>query len=188
VIDAQTRVTAVSIKQSFNVLFREALNRRERGSGSGSCMRADYPRRCYRSGMAGFGKHPHGFRLQGPVRTLPSVRVRSGENQASDNGFQQFVTRFQAIEIIGQNQRDPLIPADANARAIDIDLAAADALPTFKNFSHYVDPTLAASCTVDCADAKAYWLSSAAPPRKLAAVGAGTTGCLLRRYSRGTVS
>jgi len=67
--------------------------------------------------------------------------VRPGENHAPDNGLQQFVTRFQAIEIVSQDQRDPLILADANARTIDIDLAAADALPTFIKFRHFLDPS-----------------------------------------------
>jgi hypothetical protein len=34
-----------------------------------------------------------------------------------------------------------LLPADANAGAIDIDLATADALPAFINFRHIHDPT-----------------------------------------------
>jgi hypothetical protein len=73
--------------------------------------------------------------------------VRSGKNHASDNGL-QLVTRFQAIEIAGQDQRDPLILADANARTIDIDLATADALPAFINFRHFLDPSFGVSCRV----------------------------------------
>jgi hypothetical protein len=62
--------------------------------------------------------------------------VRSGESHASDNGLEQFVARFQATEIAGQDQRDPLILTNANAGAIDIDLSTADALPAFINFHH----------------------------------------------------
>jgi hypothetical protein len=70
---------------------------------------------------------------------LPRVWVWSGENHSSNNGFQQFVTRFQTLEIASQDYRDPFILAYADARPIDIDLATADALPTFKDFSHYND-------------------------------------------------
>jgi hypothetical protein len=57
-----------------------------------------------------------------------------------DNGFEQFITRFQTFEVASQHQRHPFILADANARPIDIDLATADALPAFKDFSHCIDP------------------------------------------------
>jgi hypothetical protein len=65
--------------------------------------------------------------------------MRFDENQTSNNGFQQFVTRFQSVEIAGQDQCYFSILADANAWAIDIDLAATDALPAFKHFSHNFD-------------------------------------------------
>ena len=91
----------------------------------------------------GLGKHPHGFSLQCPIRSLPRIRVRSGESHASDNGFELLVARFQAIEIPGQDQRDPLILADANAGAIDIDLSTTEALPALIKFHHGLD---SASC------------------------------------------
>jgi hypothetical protein len=65
--------------------------------------------------------------------------VRSGERHTSDNGFEPLIARFQAIEIAGQDERDPLILADANAGAINIDLSTADALPAFIEFHHGLD-------------------------------------------------
>jgi hypothetical protein len=65
--------------------------------------------------------------------------MRFDESQTSNNGFQQFVTRFQPVEIASHDQCDFSVLADANAWAIDIDLAATDALPTFKHFSHNFD-------------------------------------------------
>lgn len=75
-------------------------------------------------------------RLQ-PVR--PDKIAPTNESHASNNGFEQIVARFQAIEIAGQDQRDPLILADPNAGAIDIYLSTADALPAFINFHHGLD-------------------------------------------------
>jgi hypothetical protein len=49
------------------------------------------------------------------------------------------LARFQAIEIAGQDQRDPLILADADAWAIGVNLCAADALPAIIKFHHGLD-------------------------------------------------
>jgi hypothetical protein len=63
-------------------------------------------------------------------------------NQASDYGFQQFVASFQTYEFVGRHHLYPFILADANARAINIDFAAADALPAFEDLSHCIYPSL----------------------------------------------